>query len=165
MKAESAQALIVRAHREAGTSQECGERITEGLALAASLGGAEWHLVAAELAAHFVPDLLMLFRMREQPLSAALRRDARDQRRFQMRVAERIGRAAKAWLKDERHRLGPEFALIARLSWEALLAMPEVRVCRLCGCCDAWGCAGGCSWAEPDLCDRCQPVLPLEGVE
>ena len=31
------------------------------------------------------------------------------------------------------------------------------RCCRVCGCTDIFGCAGGCSWATPthDLCTRC----------
>lgn len=27
--------------------------------------------------------------------------------------------------------------------------------CRLCGCTNQRGCAGGCVWAAPDLCSRC----------
>ena len=32
---------------------------------------------------------------------------------------------------------------------------PTVAVCRICGCTDEAGCAGGCSWVEPDLCSEC----------
>ena len=28
-------------------------------------------------------------------------------------------------------------------------------VCRECGCSDDKPCEGGCYWAEPDLCSRC----------
>lgn len=27
--------------------------------------------------------------------------------------------------------------------------------CRVCGCTDSYGCPGGCSWAESDLCTSC----------
>src|SRR5213082_59140 len=27
--------------------------------------------------------------------------------------------------------------------------------CRVCGCTDERACAGGCIWAEPNLCSRC----------
>lgn len=35
------------------------------------------------------------------------------------------------------------------------------QVCQVCGCTDAWGCDGGCSWvdAEFDLCSACLPLL------
>jgi hypothetical protein len=29
-------------------------------------------------------------------------------------------------------------------------------VCRGCGCTDHAACAGGCWWAEPDLCSACE---------
>lgn len=32
------------------------------------------------------------------------------------------------------------------------------RVCRSCGCTDAWGCDGGCSCVEPDHCSSCDDV-------
>lgn len=38
----------------------------------------------------------------------------------------------------------------------------RARQCRLCGCDDAWGCDGGCSWIEPDLCSAC--VRELDGA-
>lgn len=28
-------------------------------------------------------------------------------------------------------------------------------ICRECGCTDANGCPGGCSWIEPNLCSEC----------
>ena len=32
----------------------------------------------------------------------------------------------------------------------------DVARCRVCGCTEQNGCPGGCSWLEPDLCDRCE---------
>jgi hypothetical protein len=32
------------------------------------------------------------------------------------------------------------------------------RACRECGCTDARACAGGCWWAEADLCSACVSV-------
>ena len=29
-------------------------------------------------------------------------------------------------------------------------------VCRVCGCTDEYGCDGGCSWVEENLCSACQ---------
>jgi hypothetical protein len=29
------------------------------------------------------------------------------------------------------------------------------RTCRCCGCTDARGCPGGCTWVEPGLCSAC----------
>lgn len=40
----------------------------------------------------------------------------------------------------------------------------EPASCRVCGCTDEEACAGGCSWAEPDLCSACAPV-PIETVQ
>jgi hypothetical protein len=37
------------------------------------------------------------------------------------------------------------------------LAAIDVRACRECGCTDEEGCAGGCTWSEPDLCSACAP--------
>lgn len=34
--------------------------------------------------------------------------------------------------------------------------------CRICCCTDTSACPGGCSWAEPDLCDVCADVTPAE---
>jgi|GEM_PF-6058338 len=31
----------------------------------------------------------------------------------------------------------------------------RVRVCRVCGCTDEWGCEEGCFWMESDLCSSC----------
>jgi len=31
-----------------------------------------------------------------------------------------------------------------------------IRTCRECGCTDEYGCDGGCSWVEDDLCSACQ---------
>lgn len=31
----------------------------------------------------------------------------------------------------------------------------ESQKCRECGCTFSRGCAGGCSWIEPDLCSSC----------
>lgn len=33
----------------------------------------------------------------------------------------------------------------------------DARRCRECGCTDRWGCPGGCSWVEGDLCSACAP--------
>jgi hypothetical protein len=65
----------------------------------------------------------------------------------------RLGRSEAAWLALRR---------CAQLCWCALMQLPDIRVCRLCGCCDEWACEGGCHWVEPDLCSNCQPQLPLE---
>lgn len=32
----------------------------------------------------------------------------------------------------------------------------QVRRCRECGCTDEYGCDGGCSWVEADLCSACR---------
>jgi hypothetical protein len=44
------------------------------------------------------------------------------------------------------------------------LGMPgfdEEPSCRVCGCTQSQACAGGCIWAEPNLCSRCV-VIPRE---
>lgn len=38
------------------------------------------------------------------------------------------------------------------------LAALGIRACRECGCTQESGCAGGCSWIEPDLCSACAPA-------
>lgn len=35
------------------------------------------------------------------------------------------------------------------------ISMPTEMECRVCGCTDKRGCAGGCVWAAPNLCSRC----------
>ena len=35
------------------------------------------------------------------------------------------------------------------------ILVPTVMTCRVCGCTDDRGCAGGCLWVAPDLCSRC----------
>lgn len=37
----------------------------------------------------------------------------------------------------------------------AALAEAATWTCRVCGCTNARPCEGGCSWAQPNLCDRC----------
>src|SRR5436309_1801543 len=32
---------------------------------------------------------------------------------------------------------------------------PATMTCRVCGCTDHHGCAGGCVWVAPSLCSRC----------
>lgn len=39
-----------------------------------------------------------------------------------------------------------------------------LRACRVCGCTDDFGCAGGCWWTEADLCSACTPVPQGEPI-
>ncbi len=41
-------------------------------------------------------------------------------------------------------------------------APTPLRACRVCGCTDDFGCAGGCWWTEADLCSACVPVSQEE---
>jgi hypothetical protein len=45
-----------------------------------------------------------------------------------------------------------------RLAAEGLIDVPapKVRACRVCGCTDDRVCPGGCWWAGPDPCSRCE---------
>jgi hypothetical protein len=37
------------------------------------------------------------------------------------------------------------------------------QACRVCGCCDSWGCEDGCWWVEPGLCSSCaERAVPIE---
>lgn len=40
-------------------------------------------------------------------------------------------------------------------------AIEADRLCRQCGCSDAFGCPGGCHWSEADLCSACAAPAPL----
>lgn len=40
-----------------------------------------------------------------------------------------------------------------------------MQICRTCGCTQDDACAGGCWWAEPDLCSSCvDPVAAVDAI-
>jgi hypothetical protein len=52
--------------------------------------------------------------------------------------------------------------LLEQLGAERGVSVVVLPTCRVCGCRDDRACAGGCVWAEQDLCSRC--VLDDEGA-
>ncbi len=52
-------------------------------------------------------------------------------------------------------RIGPECVEKERAAERADEDAGAARRCRVCGCTDAWGCDGGCSWVDADLCSAC----------
>jgi hypothetical protein len=71
---------------------------------------------------------------------------------------------AVAWLdaRYDREETGDPFFFELQLpDWLCALVDEAIDEdeprCRVCGCTNDRACAGGCHWAEPDLCSACEP--------
>jgi hypothetical protein len=78
------------------------------------------------------------------------------------------------WLKRHVHASGPHCLILRRprrllhpvpyLGMQGMFEVPDELLagadwepqCRVCGCTELDACHGGCSWAEDDLCSRCE---------
>lgn len=77
-------------------------------------------------------------------------------------TAEEYGRSAALSIDQARHVLngaagyGYVTKTAARVRGARFVYVPAPRACRWCGCTPERACAGGCWWAEFDLCSVCR---------
>lgn len=71
-------------------------------------------------------------------------------------------RNAPVYLCQRCHQEKPRGQLLATATGATYCidCLPNVQMCRICGCTDEAGCPGGCWWAERSLCSMCASPLP-----